>query len=322
MKLFYLLHVWFILFITLFICNGLSAQYILQIDSNATYSDITNPTYEIPDNSPYFGNVNTKPVMQFKAFAQTYDLSQNVFIPIKQGYCYFDNGTRSTTIYACDGSFAKRPGHTSVFSFKTETSGSEKIFIMQWKNMGVENGHDSDYLNFQICLYETSGNIEFRYGDSKLRNGLFNSGANGPSVGLLEMDASFTNIFGQIWLKGNPANPQIFKTYALYTLDKLPKPGTVYRFVNQQSDVHFKRVNNITVSLYPQPASESLTLAVNGTGVEKAEVYSLEGKLLFDVILNENQSTLDISVIEPGTYLILFKDSKGALVQSRKFLKS
>lgn len=300
----------------------LKAQYTLQIDSGAIYTEITNPTYEIPDNSPYFGNVNTKPSMQFKAFAQNYDLSQNVYIPIKQGYCYFDNGTRSVTIYACDGSFAKRPGYTSVFSFKTETSGSEKIFIMQWKNMGVENGHDSDYLNFQIHLYEKSGNIEFHYGDSKLRNGLFNSGANGPSVGILEMDASFTTIFGQIWLKGNPSKPQTFNTYALYTLDRLPQPGTVYRFVNQQSSIDVNQSQKFAIDLYPQPASDKLTVSVSDDKIVRADVYSLDGKRVCNTAVNQKHVDMDLSGLSPGIYLILFRDCNDTVVESRKFVKS
>lgn len=203
------------------------------------YQEITNPDYEIPDTSQYFGNVNTKPAVNFKCFNQTYNLEENVLIPLKEGYLFFTNATHSITLYVAKGDFVGRPGNnqTSVFSFKTEGTTGNKVFTLQWKNMGLLGGDENDYINFQAKLYESTGVIEYHFGPSAVKPGLWINGANGPTIGILEMDAPFSTIYNQLWLSGQPSNPTVVNTNGIVNIDQAPANNTLYRFMPATSSI-------------------------------------------------------------------------------------
>jgi len=208
------------------------AQYQFTKLTDQTYQEITDPTYIIYDTTIYWANVLTKPDMFFKAFGKEYDLMDGISIPLKEGYFFIQNATRSTTVYACKGSYDGRPGkkQQSTFSFKTETSGTKKIFIAQWKNLGFKNGDSTDFINFQARLAEDGERIELHFGPSSVKNGLYEDGANGPTIGLLEMDQTFSTIYNQLWLSGAPKTPVVVNTNDVINLDGTPPNGTTYIF--------------------------------------------------------------------------------------------
>jgi hypothetical protein len=296
------------------------AQYSLKVDTSQVYQEITNPTYEIPDNSQYFGNVTTKPDMYFKAFGVQFDLYDNVFIPIKEGYCYFANGSRSATLYACKGDYTKRPGQTSIFSFKTDTTGGNKTFIMQWKNMGFLNGHDTDYINFQIWLYGSDGRIQFRFGPNKVRKGLYENGANGPTIGLLEMDDAFSTIYTQLWLKGYPSKPLVVNTNGIVNLDKTPSSGTVYTFSFGLSGINLVNSGR-EFSVYPNPAIDKLQLCYKeNISISSVSIINSTGQELMTFTNASDWESINVSGLDPGVYFVQVRDKNG-MVSTRKFMR-
>lgn len=294
-----------------------SAQtYTVEILTNQTYTEITNADYAIPDSSIYFGNVTIRPNMSFKTYSSTYDLNEGVFTPLKQGYSYFINSNKSTTIYVAKGVFGARQGEnqTSEFSFKTSGTTNNHIFVSQWKNMGFTNGNESSFINFQLKLYEQSGVIEMHFGVNQASTGLWENNANGPTIGLLEMNAAFSTIYNQIWLSGNALIPSIESGSQVYNLNSTPPQGTVYRF--KPTPVGVKSNELIAnVSIYPNPAQHELH--INCQGVFTATVLTLSGKLCSQVNGN-NTATLNLQELPNGIYLLQTQTQHG--VSSQKIV--
>lgn len=294
------------------------AQYTLEIDSNQLYVDITDPLFEAPDTTVYFENIlYTKPGITMKCFEKVHNLSSAfVYMPLKEGYCYFDNGSRSVTLYACKGDYVARPGtgETSVFSIATDDTPGNRKFIMQWENMGFEGGSAQDYINFQALLYEATGVIEFRYGASNVSPGLYPNGKNGPTVGLLEMDASFTTIYNQLWLDKDPPSPALVKFNGLVNLSATPKYGMVYRFVPSStvSTVGMKNDEPVTGPVvYPNPAQNEINIAPPGNQAYEVFIYNATGQGVRHTRHKPGHSVADLSLLPPGFYSVLIKEEGG-----------
>jgi hypothetical protein len=300
-----------------------SAQYTFTALSGQTYTEITNPTYEIPDTSIYWGNVQTRVDMYFTSFGKQYDLYDYVYIPLKEGYAYFNNTSRSTTLYAAKGNFDGRPGagQTSVFSFKLDTVGGPK-FIVQWKNMGFEGGDENDYINFQLWLYENTGVVEMHYGPTAVKNGLWENNANGPTVGLLEMDDAFSTIYNRHWLTGSASSPVVSNTGVFQQMSSVPANGTVYRFAPGTTGIH-ENPAETGISIFPTVIENSNHLNINfveNTGTHTVKVYDLAGRLVKEQNLTGTNNTLPLADITSGTYFISL-EKEGRQVQCSKIVK-
>jgi hypothetical protein len=315
-----------LLFTLLFCTATVNAQYNLTVLENQTYTEIANPTFEVPDDSQFWGNVSTKGNMNFKAFSSTYDLVNNsVFIPLKQGYAYFTNNTRSTTLYAARGLFDGRKGanQTSVFSFANETVGGDNIFKMQWKNMGFETGDSNDFINFQMWIYENSGVIEMRYGAMSVSNNLWENNANGPIVGLLEMDNNFTNIFNRVWLTGNSQSPVETKTGTFLAMDNVPQTGTVYKFTPSSSTglVSYS-TNNIQV--YPTVISNVGYVTIKGDfvadEVSEVKIYNSLGQKVKSQTIASNTERVELPSLANGVYWMNL-EKNGVVTKTVKLIK-
>jgi len=292
-----------LLVFTLFFYSAFSQSYTFE-KATAPYQEITNATFEIPDTSQYFGNVFTRPDMYFSAFGKEYDLYDGVYIPLKQGYAYFTNNTHSTTVYGAKGIFGARQGmnQTSMFSFTTETENGNRRFVSQWKNMGFTNGDSTHFINFQVWLHETSGVIEMHFGASLVKNGLWEGGANGPTIGLLEMDDQFSTIYNELWLSGNPASPSATHTTGTVQLDGVPAEGTVYRFTPSFTGINDADKGS-TFSFFPNPAKD--VLYVNHSQPE-ADILITDcyGKELLKLAQHHSADAIAINHLPAGIYFL------------------
>lgn len=272
-----------------------NAQYQFTKLTDQTYTELTNPDYVVYDTTIYWEQVKTRVDMYFKAFGKQYDLYDFVFIPIKQGYFYFTNSTHSTTVYAAKGIFDARPGkgQQSTFSFKTETFGGKKVFTAQWKNLGFINGDSTHFINFQAKLIEDQERIEFHFGPSYTKNGLYENGANGPTIGILEMDAPFSTIYTQLWLSGSPQSPSVVKTSGVVNLNGTPANGTVYRFAYAASGLKSAVDANGTVTTSVTNNKMTVNLNDKSSGTYNIEIHDIKGALVY-----KNNLTPGISEIE------------------------
>lgn len=81
---------------------------------------------------------------------------------------------------------------------------------------------------------------------------------------------------------------------------------------NISTDIETVQSLNV-VSLYPNPASEMLTLELEGssTGSEISiyQIFDLQGKLVLNGVLNQGKNLVNISALSKGSYVIRTENS-------------
>lgn len=77
--------------------------------------------------------------------------------------------------------------------------------------------------------------------------------------------------------------------------------------------------HNITVNVYPNPASNHITIKLTEGGTHYLDVYSSEGKLMHAQLMEESSVGLDLSVYPTGFYYVRIKT--GETFQTVKFIK-
>jgi|GEM_PF-4875637 len=78
------------------------------------------------------------------------------------------------------------------------------------------------------------------------------------------------------------------------------------------------------ISLYPNPASGSVTVAWDATTAAKAtvQVYGLNGQLLSqEAGLTGGRKTINITALPAGQYMLILRDEKGVLINRQSFIK-
>jgi hypothetical protein len=215
----------------------------------------------------------------------------------------------------------------SPLSYKLEGSAGSRILKIEFKNVGFyEDSTISDFMNFQVWLYEGSNTIQYRYGPRQINNPVESyQGETGPVVGFLP---SFDNNLGELAedgyaFEGNPANPtivvlhpgDIFENALTGTIPN----GTVYQFEVNPLSVEENDTDNF--QLYPNPVKNRLLLQSPITASLKVKIFNLEGKLLSNENLTvEKETSIDISQLQSGIYFLSIQDENG-ITEIKKFLK-
>lgn len=73
-----------------------------------------------------------------------------------------------------------------------------------------------------------------------------------------------------------------------------------------------KKLDKAQVSIYPNPASNDLTIKVADARIETIQVYNITGALVMNVKnVQQGQATVDISSLQSGLYNVLVQTNKG-----------
>ena len=79
---------------------------------------------------------------------------------------------------------------------------------------------------------------------------------------------------------------------------------------------------SVGLSLYPNPVSDLLTInTLEGLTFTLATIYSLDGRIIQNVVLNSNTSRLDVSNLKTGAYIVELSNKEGTIVR-QQFLKN
>jgi hypothetical protein len=91
---------------------------------------------------------------------------------------------------------------------------------------------------------------------------------------------------------------------------------------NRQNTVALKNqsLNNNDLKVYPNPATNTITIELSNLQPSKLQptitIESMLGQLLYQSKQNQNKSSIDISNLQPGVYLIKVLTEKGLMVKS------
>ncbi|MFT6826537.1 MAG: hypothetical protein ACJAYD_001098, partial [Patiriisocius sp.] len=68
-------------------------------------------------------------------------------------------------------------------------------------------------------------------------------------------------------------------------------------------------VNTLNVVVYPNPASDTVTIKAPNQDVFKIEVFDIAGKLLFETQETSDLMTIDVSQLRQGVYFLKINDT-------------
>jgi hypothetical protein len=211
------------------------------------------------------------------------------------GYVICTGPSNSFAFDPClHGLIARSPN--SVILGKIETTGSDTIVKIEWRDLGVDGNPVTDSVNFQVWLYKKSKVIEFHYGPSyqtPLKDTFI------INTSLLSTD--FNTSFESHTIVGVPSNPvDDTDPYTTKEMAGFIPTGTVYVFTPKSTSVSTPGKMQ-DISVYPNPATDYVTVKTTGNG--KYTVYDVFGRVFMSGNLAP-ETKLDLSMLTPGLYLL------------------
>lgn len=312
------------LLITLFISVLVNAQpfYTFTKLTN-TYIDLVNPV-SINNNKPWQKhNVNN-------TLYWDYTLPFNFKINgVNYKFITFDGANISlfsmstseveiygTGIHIADKSAANATTSVSPIGYKIDGSAGNRIFKMQFKNVGssVERNFyfgNTYYLNLQIWLYEGSNMIEYRIGDHNLSTYNYPNDEPYTNFGFGGEPSSGTFV---CMLYDDAQNPLLgeYTNSSQVTLDNYgfvgyPVSGTVFRFTPAtKASVHESLFD--TVKVYPNPTADFLFFDYL-TETKQYTIYNVNGKIVKKGTISEEHNKINVSEIPAAVYLLQIDQS-------------
>jgi hypothetical protein len=211
-------------------------------------------------------------------------------------------------------------GSQSNLSYKTEGTAGSQILKIEWNNVGFfDDQTTSDFMNFQVWLYEGSNIIEYRYGPNQINNpqGSF-EGETGPIVALFPLINFDIGEFEEdaYFISGDPSNPTVIiveagdEPHGPIALQGMIPDGTVYTFSPQNLSVD--DYATIDFAVYPNPAGNYFNIRANALEYQ-VNIYNNLGQKVkhFD-----NSSTqIDVTGLPAGLYLIEVETERGSSIK-------
>lgn len=283
---------------------GVFAQNYNFVTTTGTYTDLVSPTV-VSGTALWDDSIFTVPL------GFNFSIGSNVYTSVdidSNGGLFFSNASADQGIVSTHADLLDRGTTTSASPISYLVTGTtpNRIFKVQWKNAGFYDGVTSDFMNMQVWVYETSSKIEIHYGTSSLASPMnVYTPFTGPITGIL---TDFTSALSGIFLQGNPASPTaVTVTNATMPpyLNAISPNGTIYTFTVSGTTGVAKELNNTTVSVYPNPASDILTiqgLTATKTPVS-VKVFDTLGKVVLYQTLNAT-NTVNIESLNKGTYFM------------------
>lgn len=219
---------------------------------------------------------------------------------------------------AMDASFSNEnePGGVSNISYVTEGEEGNRIFKLEYNNIGFEediweNENSIDYVNFQLWFYESSNIIEIHFGESNITDPEIDfQGATGPFVWLipqlsLNEDGEGGPVSELYSLTGNASNPQLAYDIELNSITGMPQDGIVYRFNPQ--NMNLLDVDNYKeIQIYPNPTSNYLNIK-SENNIESLKIININNQLIKEIINPMN--TINIGFLRSGLYFLIIESN-------------
>jgi hypothetical protein len=209
----------------------------------------------------------------------------------------------------------------SPITYKTTGTPGQRVFTIEWKNAGFYRqyfftGSSTDYVNFQMQLYEANGDIVYRFGPSNITQPEIDYDSTGAFTGLLERLIFATDVStGEVLLlTGNPSNPTVVPSYINVYLNGTIPQNTVYTFSRMASatgDLNHQAEHPYFV---PNPCHDYLTAAPLPAEsiIPPVYIYDLTGALIRTEWVLEPILTTDLA---SGIYQLKFNTSEGTRTQ-------
>ena len=212
------------------------------------------------------------------------------------------------------------PGGSSDISYTTTGTPGNKICKIQVSNAGFygendANGVSTSSVNFQIWLYETSNDIEFRYGNVSIQNPTLNLATpSGFVCGLVDsLDYNTSLAVKANMLTGIHSSPTVVGPNANFTdvITGNIQNGRVYKFSRNSITTSISKLPSLNhVALFPNPATDKLYVQNISNELINAsiEFYDVTGLKVYS---GELKNEIDLSSFSKGIYFVQIKTPNG-----------
>lgn len=108
-----------------------------------------------------------------------------------------------------------------------------------------------------------------------------------------------------------------------FTPGHLVEAGLDKFYVENIMQPGFDENDAATISVYPNPANNNITINfITQVANSELQITNLSGQLVQQSTINHSQSTIDISSLSKGIYIIKISDSKGQTLHVEKLVKN
>ncbi len=206
----------------------------------------------------------------------------------------------------------------SPVTYKTEGSAGHRIFTLEFENVGfgfgeTDNGVYTDYINYQLKIYEANGDIEVHVGPYQIDSPELDfEGHAGPSIGLVEaFDFNAGQPNGEICLlDGNPLSPTVITNAISAELNWPIPPNTVYKFYRETSRVNEPGIDYSVNYYTPNPTSENIRLQSQWEGMIVGPVTVVNSSGMI-VSKDTDPDVIELDGMPGGIYQLYFETSEG-----------
>lgn len=138
------------------------------------------------------------------------------------------------------------------------------------------------------------------------------------------LESSYTGSGHQWYLNGSPIGGATNDNYTptqggSYTVVYTDANGCTSTSVPFISTVGLNEEIPLTISLYPNPVTEKLTVDAGAVVKANVQLMDLSGRIVLTAKMNQSQLVLDLSTLADGVYMIKFQH--GSKVITRKIVK-
>jgi hypothetical protein len=259
-------------------------------------------------------------IIQLPHPIKTFDKLSGAELQIgKNAYITTTGPTHSFAYDPLTMSLSKNDNTSSLTYSITPTTNNDTVVTVQWKNMKLDSGNAGDYTNMQCKIYFNSGTVEFFYGPSVVTSPKFADSSLDNLVGVFFLSQNFNIAYDYNWVYGDANNPKVsHNPQQQVWLQGLPANGTVYRF-SRIGTTGISPITNNLFSVYPNPASTSISVSSPTGNAQKATVYNTIGQTMLATPLSALNQDIDISSLPAGIYFITIDSPAGQ--SSHKFIK-
>ncbi len=182
---------------------------------------------------------------------------------------------------------------------KIETVNGERIFKLEWRNIGFKNCTINDSLNMQLWIFENSNKVQFRFGESNM---ISQNILNTPDTPIIAFDVTTIDDFYLGAFNGQANN----LTYQFMDPSSrvlgIPPNGTVIELVGEDSPTLIHTDKNKTRFKYLIVNNQLILTRIDNKKISEinVEIIDMNGRL----ILNSNSTHTNIAQLESGIYIV------------------
>lgn len=201
----------------------------------------------------------------------------------------------------------------SKLSTKTDYLNGEKIFKVQWKNMGFKGCSPNDSLNMQLWIFERSNKAQFRYGKSNMTS---LNVLNTPDTPIIAVEVETLNEIYYATCNGSGNSYTWLDMNVTGRSMGIPTEGTVIEIRSTESPV-FVEKSKVENNLILKRSSSNIVVISKDKKVKinKIKVVDLNSKEL--IVTNTN--LIETDLLSSGMYVLIIEKSDGIVFE--KFFK-